>query len=296
MPNPRHPYPEQPIAHGLARKHLAAAYDVEATVADLQGYMRQFAERSDETRRVLKDHSRLDVSYGPLPAHRLDIYMPQAAIAAPVLVFLHGGAWKGSNKECRAFPAQLMCPKGAVWISVEYPLAPEYTIETQVESAERALAWVAANASSFGGDVHRILVMGHSAGAHLATAGLFRILAAQPDRADDFELLTLSGVFDLEPMMFTKVNDWLGLNPSRALQHSPISNIPDRAPALHALAGGDEPDVFLRQSLDMVGAYAQRGFASRFTGLPHRNHFSVLEEFDEPGSPLHRALVEFVER
>jgi len=298
MPNPpQHPYPDQPIAHGLSRGHLAADYDVEGTVADLPGYMRQFIERSDQTRRMFQDHCRLDVAYGPLPAQKLDIYMPQGAPVAPIVVFLHGGAWKGSNKECRAFPAQIVCPKGAVWISVEYPLAPEHTIETQAESAQLALTWIAANAGSFGGHARRILVMGHSAGAHLATTGLFRLLAAQPGSSGDFELLTLSGVFDLEPMMFTKVNDWLKLDPHRALQHSPLCNIPAaNAPALHAMAGGNEPGVFLRQSLDMVGAYARQGFASRFTALPGRNHFSVLEAFDDPASPLHRALLEFIQR
>jgi arylformamidase len=296
MPKRQHPYPEQPIAHGLSRSHLAADYDVERTIPDLPGYMRQFVERSDQTRILFKNSSRLDVAYGPLPAQKLDIFMPQISMAAPILVFLHGGAWKGSNKECRAFPAQVMCPKGAVWISVEYPLAPDHTIETQAESAEMALAWIAANAHSFGGDAHRILVMGHSAGAHLATIGLFRLLDRQPDMAEDFELLTLSGVFDLEPMMFTKVNDWLKLDLQRALAQSPLGNIPECAPAFHALAGGNEPGVFVRQSLDMVGAYARCGFASRFTALPHCNHFSVLEEFDDPASPLQRALMEFIQR
>lgn len=296
MQDSKHPYPEHPIAHGLSRSHLAADYDVEATVPDLPGYMRQFIERSDETRRIFKGRSRLDVAYGPLAAQKLDIYLPESGTAAPIVVFFHGGAWKGSNKECRAFPAQVVCPKGAAWISVEYPLAPDHTLETQAESAELALAWIADNARSFGGDARRILVMGHSAGGHLATTGLFRLLNARPQMAPDFELLTISAVFDLEPMMFTKVNDWLKLDPNRARQHSPICNIPPVSPALHAFAGGNEPGVFLRQSLDMVGAYARRGFPSRFTALPHRNHFSVLEEFDDAASPLRRALVEFIER
>lgn len=296
MKNSKHPYPQHPIAHGLSRSHLAADYDVEATVADLPGYMHQFIEQSDETRRTFQDRSRLDVAYGSLAAQKLDIYMPGPGASAPILVFFHGGAWKGSNKECRAFPAQVVCPKGAVWISVEYPLAPDHTLETQAESAQLALTWIAQNARSFGGDAHRILVMGHSAGGHLATTGLFRVLNAQPAKAKDFELLTISAVFDLEPMMFTKVNDWLKLDPNRVLQHSPIINIPSESPALHAFAGGNEPVVFLRQSLDMVGAYARRGFPSRFTALPRRNHFSVLEEFADASSPLQRALVEFIKR
>ena len=296
MPTIAHPYPERPIAHGLSRAHLASDYDVEASVPDLPGYMRQFIHLSDEARRTLADHCRLDVPYGPLPAHKLDIFMPSATGPSPIMVFFHGGAWKGSNKECRAFPALTVCPRGAIWISVEYPLAPDASLETQTESAQQAIAWIAQNAQSFGGDARRILVMGHSAGGHLATMGLFRILHAQPALAKNFELLTISAVFDLEPMMFTKVNDWLKLNPPCVLEHSPISQIPSPSPALHALAGGSEPGVFIRQSLDMVGAYAARGLPSRFTALPHRNHFSVLEEFALEESPLHQALMAFIKR
>lgn len=292
----QHPYQEFSVAHGLSRIRLAKDYDVEGTVPDLPGYMRQFIEQSDQTRRAFMNRSRLDVPYGPLPSQKLDIYMPSLDNSAPILVFFHGGAWKGSNKECRAFPAQTVCPQGAIWISVEYPLAPENDLETQAESAERAIAWILDNASTFGGNVNSILVMGHSAGGHLATMGLFRLLQARPDLAQDFELLTLSAVFDLEPMMFTKVNDWLRLDPSRVLRHSPICNIPQKSPSLHAFAGGNEPDVFMRQSLDMVGAYAKRGFPSCFTALPHRNHFSVLEDFAIQDSPLHKALMAFIHK
>ena len=58
--------------------------------------------------------------------------------------------------------------------------------------------------------------------------------------------------------------------------------------------GGNEPEVFMRQSLDMTGAYAQKGFASRLTTLPGRNHFSVLEEFDSESGPLQKAIFEFI--
>ena len=291
-----HPHAERPIAHGLSRKQLAADYDVESTVPDLPGYMRPFIERSKQVRKQFQERCKLDISYGPLNAQKLDIYLPEVSSNAPVLVFFHGGAWKGSNKECRAFPAEVFCASGAIWISVEYPLAPDHTIEIQTESAELALSWIKKNAASFGGHPQRILVMGHSAGAHLATTGLFRILNANPELSADFELLMLSGVFDLEPMMFTKVNDWLKLDPQRVLQHSPICSIPPKSPALHAFVGGNEPDVFMRQSLDMTGAYAKKGFASRLTTLTGRNHFSVLEEFDIESGPLKNAILEFIKR
>jgi arylformamidase len=294
MTDGKHPFPHRPIAHGLARSRLAAEYDVEATVPDLPGYMRRFIERSDETRRLFQGRARLDVAYGALPAQKLDLYLPEGGRPAPVVVFFHGGAWKGSNKECRAFPAQVVCPLGGVWISAEYPLAPEHTLETQAASAEQALGWVVENAAGFGGDARRILVMGHSAGGHLATIGLFRLLAQRPELAPRFELLTLSAVFDLEPMMFTKVNEWLHLDLARVMQHSPLWNIPVQAPPLHAMAGGGEPGVFVQQSLDMVAACAGRGVPSRFTALPGRNHFSVLEDFELAESPLQAALRGFL--
>lgn len=284
-----------PVAHGMTLPQLQVEYDVEKTIPNLPEYMAQFAKASEETRQRFGARVKLDQRYGEQSAERLDIYLPDAPKNAPVVIFFHGGAWKGSNKECRGFPADLVCPRGAIWISVEYPLAPEHRMEQIVDAARKAIGWVTDNIAALGGRRDRILVSGHSAGAHLATMGLFCLLAERPAlKPEDFRLMTISGVFDLLPLALTKVNDWLQMLPAVARTYSPIAHIPVPGPSLTAFVGSNEPDAFLCQTNDMATSYARAGNAARVIYLPGRNHFSVLEEFGLKDSPLQQELLDFV--
>ena len=108
----------------------------------------------------------LDIAYGDDPRERLDI-LPAPRANAPVLVFIHGGYWKGGTKESRRFPARTFNALGVTWVTVEYPLCPQVSIEAVVESIRRAVAWLARNVARFGGYPSRIFVCGNSAGGHL---------------------------------------------------------------------------------------------------------------------------------
>lgn len=279
------------ICHGFTRSRLEAEYDVERSIPDFPGYMSQFAQASDRTRERHATRQRLDQRYGDRPAERMDIYLPEGEGPAPIVVFLHGGAWKGSNKEGRAFPADFVCRHGAIWISLEYPLAPDHDLDDIVASVTRGLRWVLANAATFGGRADRVLVSGHSAGAHLATMAVFSL---DPAERQDLRLMTLSGVFDMTPLMFTKANGWLRLDLEAAKRNSPITNIPAVPPPLTALVGSDEPSAFIHQTLDMAVAWARAGTAPEVVVLPGRNHFSVLEEYQKDDSPVCRTLLSFI--
>jgi|KBSSwiStaDraftv2_1062776.scaffolds.fasta_scaffold41230_2 acetyl esterase/lipase len=119
-----------------------------------------------------------DLAYGPAAAQRLDVYIPEGAKNAPILVVVHGGAWmlgdKG-NSGVVANKAKHWLPRGYIVVSPNYRMARPPNPLEQTEDVGRALAFVQANASSWGGDGTRIVLMGHSSGAHLVT-----LLAAAP--------------------------------------------------------------------------------------------------------------------
>jgi acetyl esterase len=102
------------------------------------------------------------------------IYRPAGApadAALPVVVFYHGGGWvigdvNGHDQTVR----QTANAVGAVFVSVEYRLAPETPFPGPVEDAYAAYTWARANAASFGGDPSRVAVAGDSAGGNLAAA------------------------------------------------------------------------------------------------------------------------------
>ena len=115
--------------------------------------------------RVLKD-----LSYGPDKHQRMDVYAPPNAKAAPVIFMVHGGAWAIGDKAHSKVvqnKARHWLPKGFVLISVNYRLVPDVTPSEQVQDLAQALTQAQKQASQWGADPDRFVLMGHSAGAHL---------------------------------------------------------------------------------------------------------------------------------
>ena len=111
-------------------------------------------------------------AYGPHPKHRLDVYAPKGAENAPIILMLHGGSWtKGSKRVPNVWlsKSRHYTSQGYVFVSTNTRLMPEAHPLQQVEDLARALAYVEENAQTWGGDPERIILMGHSSGAHVAT-------------------------------------------------------------------------------------------------------------------------------
>jgi acetyl esterase/lipase len=122
-----------------------------------------------------------NVPYGDAQAQRMDIYLPAAAANAPVILMAHGGGWRHGDKAMRSVVENKVArwvPKGIVFISINYRMLPETAPLQQAEDVARALAFAQRQASAWGGDPARLMLMGHSAGAHLAG-----LLSASPDMA-----------------------------------------------------------------------------------------------------------------
>ncbi len=109
-----------------------------------------------------------DLAYGDHPLQKLDLYLPESPVKAPVMVYLHGGGWaKGDKKAVRLKPA-FFNEKGWIFASVNYRLLPEGKHPANVNDVALAIAKVHNEIAAKGGDPDRLFVMGHSAGAHLA--------------------------------------------------------------------------------------------------------------------------------
>lgn len=109
-------------------------------------------------------------SYGSDPAQRLDFYRAASTGKAPLMVFLHGGGWSRGDKRNATGFEKIRHLRGLGWhfASVDYRLVPRVTVEQQAEDVAHALAWLRGQANTLSIDVERIVLMGHSAGAHLA--------------------------------------------------------------------------------------------------------------------------------
>lgn len=122
-----------------------------------------------------------DIAYGNDKLQAVDVYIPAHARNAPMIVMVHGGAWFLGDKEARSVVENKVArwgSRGFVFVSVNYRMLPALDALGQSGDIARALAYVQEHASDWGGDASRLILMGHSAGAHLVS-----LLAADPTRA-----------------------------------------------------------------------------------------------------------------
>ena len=113
-----------------------------------------------------------DLAYGPDSRHRLDVYTPPSASNAPIILFAHGGAWVVGDKSMgRGVDNKVArwVSRGAIVIAMNYRMPKPPNPGQQAEDVARALAFVQTHARTWGGSTERIMLMGHSAGAHLAS-------------------------------------------------------------------------------------------------------------------------------
>ncbi|KJV35746.1 alpha/beta hydrolase [Luteibacter yeojuensis] len=124
-------------------------------------------------------HASVDMAYGPAARQALTVYAPPNAHDAPIIVMVHGGAWMVGDKGNAGVvepKASHWAASGAIFVSVNYRMVPEAGPMAQAADVAAALAYVQKHAREWHGDPSRIVLMGHSAGAHLVS-----LLAVAPD-------------------------------------------------------------------------------------------------------------------
>jgi acetyl esterase/lipase len=122
-----------------------------------------------------------DVSYGPDPAQKFDVYIPAGAHNAPVIFMVHGGGWRIGDKTNAGVVEKKLAhwsAKGYVFISINYRMLPNTKPLEQAQDVAKAVATAQAKASEWGADPKKFILMGHSAGAHLVA-----LLASSADLA-----------------------------------------------------------------------------------------------------------------
>lgn len=119
-----------------------------------------------------------DLAYGAAAGQRLDVYLPAGTPTGAILLLVHGGGWAMGDK---ANPA-VVAAKAAHWlrsgvvvVSVNYRLLPVAEVLQQAGDVARAIAFVQGSAAAWRADAARLVVVGHSTGAHLVA-----LLAADP--------------------------------------------------------------------------------------------------------------------
>ncbi len=231
--------------------------------------------------------SELNIVYGARPRTVLDVFHPERDQGLPLVVFFHGGYWKAFDKSVFSHMAAGANAHGLSVAVPSYSLCPEVTIPDIIAELRQCCLFLG---RQFG---RRLLVAGHSAGGHLAACMAATDWAAFGARPDLVQAgLSLSGIFDLRPLMATPHNDDLKLNATDAMTASPLFWPVPRALSFDSWVGGDESFEFLRQARSLAAAWTGLGWVAPYAVVPGENHFSVAKVFTDPASPVTNRLVE----
>ncbi len=273
------------------REALDRQYNARATVPDIAPFLTSYAELSAAARATLPCH--VGLPYGPTAAERLDVF-PAAgrAGAAPVFVYIHGGYWRLLDAADSSFMAPAFTRAGACVVAINYALAPAFSLDEIVRQCRAALAWICRHIAEFGGDPSRVHVAGSSAGGHLAAmlmAPGWQTELGAPDDAIAGATL-LSGLYDLEPLPLTYINDWMGLDAAGARRNSPIHFPPARPIPLVFSYAPNETDEFKRQTEIELAACRAVGCRCEFVAMPGTNHFELVLAMADPDSLLTRTI------
>lgn len=272
------------LYRNMDRAALDAGYNNSSAVSNSPALLADFDARSQQLRASAPCH--LDLHYGPAPRNRID-YFPASA-PGPVLLFIHGGYWQMRAKEGFSFLANGPLAHGIHVALTGYTLAPDITLGGIVAEIRTAVAWVAAHAAQYGGDPAQIYVAGWSAGGHLTAMAL-----EEPAVKGG---IAISGIFDLEPIKLSYLNDKLRLDMTETRDLSPLHRLAACSQPLVVAYGSAELPELQRQSQEFASARAAAKLPGRTAALAGHNHFSILEELASPDGALTTLLREMIAR
>lgn len=267
--------PDVRVWEGMSRAELDVAYDNTSAVENSGEYLALWARRSSTLR--ARQPELMDIAYGPRERNRLDVFR-SGRENAPLLVFIHGGYWQRNSKDVFCCMAEGLLPHGIDVACLGYTLAPEASLGGIINEVKDALHWLRRSGPALGVAQRRLIVSGWSAGGHLAAMAM-----AMPEVDAG---LAISGIFDLEPIRLSVLNEKVMLQPDDISRLSPMSTLPKAAGQLTVAYGAAELPELQRQSQEYARAWLSSGLAGAKLQVADANHFSILEHLRNPDGVL----------
>lgn len=241
-----------------------------------------------------------DLHYGEDPRQRLDVYTPDGAANRPVVVFWYGGSWTRGRKSAYRFVGAALARKGFVVVVPDYRLYPAVKFPDLLEDGAHAVAWVQQHAAEFGGDPQRIVLMGHSAGAHMASYLAFnhKYLASAGAKPEAIRgLIGLSGPYALEPN--SKVLHEIFSTPYTEADWQPVRFVDAQSPPALLFHGANDDVVSVKHTEKLRDALNSLRIAVDAQIVPKRGHADTVAALVVGlgyRAPVLERSVEFIER
>ncbi len=277
-----------PVWLDMDQAALDAAYDQASYAPNLQQVVGRYAINSALARQVLGTPRR--EAYGAATIEQLDIHATNGV--APVLIFLHGGAWRGGLARDYAFPAESVLRAGAHLVVPDFSWVQDVGGDLMpiADQIRRAVAWVARNAAGFGGDPSRIFIAGHSSGAHMAAVALTTDWSGFGLPGDVLKGgLLVSGLYDLRGARLSARSRYVNFTDAAEHALSPQRHIGLLRAPVTLVHGSLETPEFQRMARDFATAISAAGKPVQSIRGEGYNHFEIIETMANPYGLVGRA-------
>lgn len=251
------------------------------------------------------------LAYGSDPLQGLDLWVPQKGKPAPLVLFVHGGGWSRGSKSTavgRALPGHMLA-QGYALAAIDYRLVPAATVEQQAADVAAALAYLLGRADALGIDRSRVVLTGHSAGAHLvalvgtderylraAGLGFADLKGVMPNDGAAYDVA--GQIAGAGPRMAATYTAAFGTDPARQEALSPLAHAAaPNAPAF-LLLHVQRPDA-AAQSRTLAKALKQGGSQAEVAGFPGeglRGHMEINRKLGEPDYPATAVMDAWLKR
>lgn len=229
-----------------------------------------------------------DLAYGTGTRQQLDVYVPGAADAAvpprPVVVFFYGGSWRNGERAFYQFVGEALASRGFVVVIPDYRLYPEARFPVFVEDGAAAVRWVRDRIGPFGGDPDDIVLMGHSAGAHIAAllATDRRYLqAAGVPHAGIRGVVGLAGPYAFDPSRYA-ITRPIFADVKEVTESQPLHFVTGGEPPMLLLHGAADTTVLPTNSRELADKLRQTGGEARVIEYPEVGHIGIILAFAKP--------------
>lgn len=277
-----------PAEPQLDQATLEREYNVRKSRPDFDEIGKGWAARSAAFRDTAG--GRVDLAYGPAPRERIDLFRCGKP-GAPLLVYIHGGYWQRSDKSVYSFVAEPFVAHGVDVALLNYNLCPNGSIPVITTQVRTAIIWLWRHAAELGLVRDRFNLGGHSAGGHLTGMGLatdWPAIGGDLPRDLLKAGIPMSGLYDLEPLRPTEINDALGLDAATARDYSPLFKKPATDAPVLATLGGGETSQFHRQTDWFVENWKTHGIRIERFAEPEVDHFDFVNRLADAKSELFR--------
>lgn len=241
------------------------------------------------------------IAYGDGARRKLDIYRPDKPNGDDaIIVFIYGGSWRMGNRSDYRFVAQPFAAAGYTTVVPDYRLHPEVRFPDFVTDVAAALAWVQREMVG-GGKPARIILVGHSAGAH--TAALLaldnRYLEAEGLSPDIIKAwVGLAGPYAFDPVRTRSTKAIFATARGDVSQAQPVTFARRDGPPGLLLHGSTDGTVYPWNSEELEKAIRARGGRVTYKALDNIGHIAIIVSIAKPGlggAPVLKEIASFIE-